>query len=116
VEPDGGTPLFRAVIDGVSALTAGDEREPDDRTGMRALVVLTDGVDTTSGVAPAEAARQVAGRGVRIVVVALGDVRCADAGLAGLADRTGGECVQSSAAALPEQVQQIVSQLRGGQS
>ncbi len=116
VEPEGGTPLFRAVIDGVSLLTAGDGAEPDDRTGTRALVVLTDGVDTTSGIAPGEAAREVAGRGVRVVVVALGDVRCADAGLAGLAGRTGGQCVESDPAALSEQVQEIVSQLRGGLS
>ncbi len=116
VAPTGGTPLLRGVVDGVATLTAGDGAEPDDRTGTRALVVLTDGQDTTSGVAPDEAARTVAGRGVRVVVVALGDVRCVETGLAGLAAATGGECVESDPAGVPDRVREFVTQLRGGRS
>ena len=116
VQPGGGTPLFRAVTDGVTALSASDEAASGERIGTRALVVLTDGRDNASGTALDDVMDRVTGRGVRIVVVALGGVRCAEAGLATLADETGGECVESDPADVPGRVQEFVTQLRGGQS
>jgi Mg-chelatase subunit ChlD len=115
-QPGGGTPLFRAVTDGVTALSASDEAASGERIGTRALVVLTDGRDNASGTALNDVRDRVTGRGVRIVVVALGGVRCAEAGLATLADATGGECVESDPADVPGRVQEFVTQLRGGQS
>ena len=116
VQPGGGTPLFRAVTDGVTALSASDEAASGERIGTRALVVLTDGRDNASGTVLDDVRDRVTGRGVRIVVVALGGVRCAEAGLATLADETGGECVESDPADVPGRVQEFVTQLRGGQS
>ena len=115
-QPGGGTPLFRAVTDGVTALSAGDQAPSGERIGTRALVVLTDGRDSASGTALNDVRDRVKGRGVRIVVVALGGVRCAEAGLATLADETGGECVESDPSDVPGRVQEFVTQLRGGQS
>ncbi|HEX5810895.1 MAG TPA: substrate-binding domain-containing protein [Pseudonocardia sp.] len=116
VQPGGGTPLFRAVTDGVTALSARDETASGERIGTRALIVLTDGRDNASGTTLDDAVGRVTGRGVRIVVVALGGVRCAEAGLATLADATGGECVESDPADVPGRVQEFVIQLRGGRS
>ncbi len=76
--------------------------------------MLTDGRDNASGTGLDDVRDRVTGRGVRIVVVALGGVRCAEAGLATLADATGGECVESDPADVPGRVQEFVTQLRGG--
>jgi Ca-activated chloride channel homolog len=116
VQPGGGTPLFRAVTDGVTTLSAGDETASGEPVGTRALLVLTDGRDNASGTGLDDALSRVTGRGVRIVVVALGGVRCAEAGLGTLADATGGECVESDPADVPGRVQEFVTQLRGGLS
>lgn len=116
VQPGGGTPLYRAVTDGVTTLSASGEAASGEHIGTRALLVLTDGRDNTSGTTLDEVVARVTGRGVRIVVVALGGVRCAEAGLATLADATGGECVESDPADVPGRVQEFVTQLRGGQS
>ena len=116
VQPGGGTPLFRAVTDGVTALSASDQAASGEHIGTRAVVVLTDGRDSGSGTALDDVRDRVTGRGVRIVVIALGGVRCAEAGLATLADETGGECVESDPADVPGRVQEFVTQLRGGQS
>jgi Ca-activated chloride channel homolog len=110
-EPGGGAPLFRAVTDGVATLSADDAAG-----GERALIVLTDGQDNGSGISSGDAAKNVTGRGVRIVVVVLGGVRCAEAGLSALAEVTGGECVASDPADVAGRVQEFVTQLRGGQS
>ena len=110
-EPGGGAPLFRAVTDGVATLSADDAAG-----GERALIVLTDGQDNGSGIGSGDAAKDVTGRGVRIVVVVLGGARCAEAGLSALAEVTGGECVASDPADVAGRVQEFVTQLRGGRS
>lgn len=114
VPPGGGTPLFRAVTDGVTALSASDRAASGERIGTRALLVLTDSRDSASGTALNDVRDRVKGLGVRIVAVALGGVRCAEAGLATLADETGGECVESDPSDVPGRVQEFVTQLRGG--
>jgi hypothetical protein len=116
VQPGGGAPLIRAVTDGVTALSADGETASGEPVGIRALLVLTDGRDNASGTTIDDALDRVTGRGVRIVVVALGGIRCAEAGLGALADATGGECVESDPADVPGRVQEFVTRLRGGQS
>nr|WP_238547391.1 caspase family protein [Actinoplanes friuliensis] len=90
IQPAGGTPLYEAVRRGASALRAG----PGDP--LRTLVVLTDGQDTSGQ--PRPSAAQTAG--VRIFVIAVGDVSCADATLAGLATGTGGRCFDAGKGSL----------------
>ena len=50
--PAGNTPLFRTMIDGAAALP------PDDPAQVDAVVVLTDGEDTSSGVGAERSARR----------------------------------------------------------
>jgi len=113
VRPQGNTPLFRAMVDGVGALTDG-EPGPAERSPGEALVVLTDGQDTTSGITAADTAGQIADRGVRIVVATVGEIRCSDPGLTEIIRTTGGSCVDAEEASLDEQVAEIVAGLRGG--
>lgn len=84
IRPQGDTPLYEAVRAGVGVLRrgsgAGDPR--------RALVVVTDGQDTTRQ--PPPTAAQTAG--VRIFVLAVGDVTCADQALRRLATDHAGRC------------------------
>ncbi|WP_239087314.1 caspase family protein [Actinoplanes digitatis] len=82
IRPAGDTPLYEAVRRGAAALRAG----PGD--AQRTLVVLTDGKDTSGQ--PRPSAAQTAG--VRIFVIAVGDVSCADAALAALTTDSGGRC------------------------
>ncbi|MEU4222256.1 vWA domain-containing protein, partial [Actinoplanes sp. NPDC026623] len=82
IRPGGDTPLYEAVRRGSAALRAG---AGDAR---RDLVVLTDGKDTSGRPPPSRA--QTAG--VRIFVIAVGDVSCTDAALAALARGSGGRC------------------------
>jgi Mg-chelatase subunit ChlD len=113
---DDTSPLYRAVTDGVTTLSAEEQTASGEPVGTRALVVLTDGRDSGSGTDLNDAVDRVRDRGVRIVVVALGGLRCAEAGLGTLADATGGECVESDPADVPGRVQELIAQLRGGRS
>ncbi|OLT22012.1 hypothetical protein BJF78_33535 [Pseudonocardia sp. CNS-139] len=89
VRPVGNTPLFRTMADAAAAV-----RSPDD-SQVEAVVVLTDGEDTSSGIGADAVAAALAGSGVRLVVVTIGEVRCSDAGLAGLTTGTAGECIDA---------------------
>ncbi|GGQ62960.1 hypothetical protein GCM10010166_35940 [Couchioplanes caeruleus subsp. azureus] len=84
VRPGGGTPLHEAIRRGAATLRAG----PGGADPRRTLVVLTDGKDT--GAQPRPTPAQTAG--VRIVVIAVGDVACADEGLRRLTEDTAGRC------------------------
>jgi hypothetical protein len=106
--PSGSTPLFRTMIDGVEALSR------DGGADARALVVLTDGEDTTSAISAADTARAVADRGVRIVVVTLGEIRCSGGGLPAVVDATGGDCVDTDTVTVGAQLPEVVARLRGG--
>jgi Mg-chelatase subunit ChlD len=95
LQPGGGTPLYQAIRDGSAALRGGGRAGPPASSApgglsdpLRTLVVLTDGQDTSGQ--PRPSPTQTAG--VRIFVIAVGDVSCADAALAGLATGTGGRC------------------------
>lgn len=108
VRPDGNTPLFRTVIDAAAVL------EPDDPAQVDAVVVLTDGEDTSSGVGPDAVTAALAGSGVRVVVVTIGEIRCSDAGLATITTATAGECVDADLANLDTTVGTATAGLWGG--
>jgi len=90
VQPRGNTPLYRAIVDGVRAVGPSD----DDR--ISALVVLTDGEDTSSGLTPAQVYDAVGKAGVRVFVVAVGEATCAAVALDEVAAVTGGRCVDAN--------------------
>ncbi|MEV6597554.1 caspase family protein [Actinoplanes sp. NPDC051346] len=84
MRPGGGTPLYEAVRRGAATL----REAPGGSDPRRTLVVLTDGEDT--GGQPRPTPAQIAG--VRIVVIAVGDVTCADEGPRRLTGDTAGRC------------------------
>ncbi|MFI5493636.1 caspase family protein [Actinoplanes sp. NPDC051859] len=92
VRPGGGTPLHEAVRKGAATLRA----SPGGSDPRRTLVVLTDGNDT--GGQPRPTPAQTAG--VRIAVIAVGDVTCADAGLRRLTADTAGRCYDAGLGSL----------------
>jgi hypothetical protein len=108
VRPAGGTPLFRTMIDAAAVLPG------DDPTRVDAVVVLTDGEDTTSGLDAAAVDAAVAGRGVRLIVVTIGEVRCADAGLSAITTATAGDCVDADLANLDTALSTATAGLWGG--
>jgi hypothetical protein len=126
VAPAGGTPLLRSVVDGVTALSprvlrtpapaapAPDDPSAADPVGVRALVVLTDGEDTSSGITADDAAFQILDKGVRVVVVTLGEIRCTGEGLRGIVGTSGGDCVDADTSTVGERVAEIVDELKGG--
>jgi Mg-chelatase subunit ChlD len=90
VAPEGATPLYRAIIDGVNAVG------PASADRLTAVVVLTDGEDTTSGISSSQLVDSVRGRGVRVFVVAVGEARCAARGLVEVTTATSGLCRDST--------------------
>lgn len=81
--PTGGTPLYEAIRQGSRRLRA--DPAPDR---LRTLVVLTDGKDTSGQPRPSPADTA----GVRVFVIAVGDVTCGEAALQQLAADTSGRC------------------------
>jgi Mg-chelatase subunit ChlD len=84
VRPAGDTPLYQAVRSGAGLL----RENPAEKDQMRVLVVLTDGRDTSRQSLPTAA--QIAG--VRVFVVAVGDVTCGDSALQKITSASGGAC------------------------
>jgi Ca-activated chloride channel homolog len=108
VRPAGNTPLFRSMIDGAAALPS------DDPGRVDAVVVLTDGEDTSSGVGADAVSSALAGTGVRLVVVTIGEIRCSDAGLTAITTATAGECVDADLANLDTTLRSATAGLWGG--
>ncbi|GAA1224902.1 hypothetical protein GCM10009608_71370 [Pseudonocardia alaniniphila] len=108
VRPAGNTPLFRSMIDGAAALPS------DDPGRVDAVVVLTDGEDTSSGVGADAVSSALAGTGVRLVVVTIGEIRCSDAGLTAITTATAGECVDADLASLDTTLRTATAGLWGG--
>lgn len=106
MRPDGGTPLYRAVREGVAAVDAGDT----NRVG--ALVVLTDGEDT-SGAGASDMLAAVRGRGVRVFVVAVGEAACENPAITDLTEQTHGECVNASPASVDHALTALFQRLWG---
>ncbi|HVH22035.1 MAG TPA: substrate-binding domain-containing protein [Pseudonocardia sp.] len=110
IKPAGNTPLFRTIVDGSEALA----RAPGTDDDLRALVVLTDGEDTTSGISAAEAVQAAASRQVRIVVITVGDIRCSNPTLITITTSPGNTCRDADPASLPDLVARVVAELKGG--
>ncbi|SCG63010.1 caspase, EACC1-associated type [Micromonospora humi] len=82
IRPAGDTPLHQTIRQGVAQLRGGGG-DP-----LRALVVVTDGQDTSGRPPPTVAELS----GVRLYVLAVGDADCAGSPLDRLAQGTGGDC------------------------
>jgi Mg-chelatase subunit ChlD len=108
VRPAGNTPLFRAMIDGAVALG------PAGPQPLDAVVVLTDGEDTSSGIPADAVSAALAGTGVRVVVVTIGEIRCSDAGLGAITTATAGECLDADLASLDTALRTATAGLWGG--
>jgi Ca-activated chloride channel homolog len=118
VEPYGGTCLYDAIVGTVESI-----REETPRT--RAIVLLTDGVDTGSSITPRDAATAAAALDVPIYVLGVGDEMrepavappvtsgTATVTLSELARRTGGMAAEArSTAQLSIVTRTILSELR----
>lgn len=88
VRPAGNTPLLRTIVDAAAALG----RRGDDTAEVNAVVVVTDGEDTSSDIGPQTVVDQLTARGIRLIVVTLGEVSCASGELGIVTAATGGEC------------------------
>ncbi|BCJ74631.1 VWA domain-containing protein [Catellatospora sp. IY07-71] len=106
IRPQGPTPLYRTIADAVPAVRT-------DTDAVQALVVLTDGEDTGSGLSRRQLVDRVRGQGVRVFVVAVGEASCGGA-LAEVAGATGGTCRQASFDDLEGTVSDIFSLLWKG--
>ncbi len=107
VTPDGGTPLYRMITEGVRVLGGGDPN------ALPAVIVLTDGEDTTSGLTAEQTASAVKDGGVRVYVITIGEVRCDQGGLVGLARGTGGSCYDSDAVTVGDDLAALFRQMWG---
>ena len=112
IRSDGDTPLYRTLVDGAEQVsrTGG----PDSPRAFRAVVVLTDGEDTVSDISADDVVKVAKARNVRIVLVTVGDVRCASAGLIALTASTGNRCVDADPTDPSRQVAEVVAELKGG--
>jgi Ca-activated chloride channel homolog len=107
VTPFGGTPLFRAIVDGVAAVG------PSDDTRMSTLVVLTDGEDTVSGLTPDQVREAVRNMGVRVYAVTVGNLACSAGALDEIAAVTGGRCVETDLASIEAELAELFNAFWG---
>jgi Mg-chelatase subunit ChlD len=108
VRPRGDTPLYRAIVDGVTSLG------PGDRERETALVVITDGEDFGSDVNADQLLDSVRDKGVRVFVVAVGEARCATGVLRSVTDATGGDCLATGFGNLDAQLDTLFGLLWKG--
>lgn len=106
IQPSGDTPLYRGIRRGIELVRDGGGGS------LRAVVVLTDGQDT-SGESPPTAAD--AG-GVRIYALAVGGVACEGSVLDGLARGTGGHCFDAASDAIDDVLGRLFHGLWAGAS
>ncbi|MBF9133401.1 VWA domain-containing protein [Plantactinospora sp. S1510] len=119
VDPAGVTPLYATILAGLREVSGGG-----DAKRIRALVVLTDGEDTTSSLSLQQVAREVrklsAASDVRLHVIATGDARCEEipgregTGLHLLTDAGKGECLSASPGKVPRTMAQLFTTLWSG--
>jgi Ca-activated chloride channel homolog len=107
VAPAGSTPLFRVIVDGVAAVG------PSGDTRMSALVVLTDGQDTGSGLTSDQVREAVRSMGVRVYAVTVGDLTCSAGALDEIAAITGGRCVETDLASIEAELAELFNTLWG---
>ena len=108
ITPSGNTPLFRAIVDGVAAVG------PSDDNRISGLVVLTDGEDTASGLAPAQVSAAVQGKEVRVFVVSVGEASCAMAPMPEVTTTTGGVCYDADFESVDERLAEVLAVFFGG--
>ncbi|MFC5289067.1 VWA domain-containing protein [Actinokineospora guangxiensis] len=106
VPTGGGTPLYRAVREGVDAV------DVSDGARVGALVVLTDGEDTFGDKA-ADMLAATRDRGVRVFVLAIGETTCGDRVIADLTEQTHGGCATASPASVDNAITALFQQLWG---
>lgn len=108
VAPEGGTPLNRSIVDGVAALV------PADPERVTALVVLTDGEDSGSGISREQLVDSVRDKGVKVFVVATGEASCASHSITDVTELTGGRCLEVNVASLDSRLTALFGVLWGG--
>ncbi|MFI1991753.1 substrate-binding domain-containing protein [Actinoplanes sp. NPDC020271] len=111
VKPSGSTPLYATVVAGLGALSGAV-----DDTRVQALVVLTDGEDTstTPGLdATLEQVTRAAGTNVRLYVIATGEARC-EGPLYQLVRAGRGQCLAAGPEEVPETMAQLFETLWSG--
>ncbi|HET9518954.1 MAG TPA: VWA domain-containing protein, partial [Actinoplanes sp.] len=117
VRPAGATPLYATVLAGLHELAGGDDAER-----VQAMVVLTDGEDTSDRSlrqTAAQVRKLTRASGVRLYVIATGDARCdtaggTDNGLRLLTDAARGECLTTSPGKADSTMAQLFATLWGG--
>lgn len=97
----GSTPLYRSILDGLAKVASTGSGKQ-----QRAVVVVTDGQDTSSRVSAADTVSQIRRTsdrsGVGLFIIATGEATCEGAGgLKVLTDAGRGECFESSMAQIP---------------
>lgn len=108
LEPDGETPLYRTIVDGVEAVGSHTDR-------VTALVVVTDGEDTSSGRADEERVAALdRTAGVPVFVVAVGEASCRIDTIARVTDQTDGDCIEADFGSLDEQLSDLFGVLWSG--
>lgn len=106
----GETPLFDAIDESARAMTG--QADPGQ---VRALVVVTDGHDSTSSIGVAALGERLAAEGARLFAVAVGEASC-QAGLDRLAEGSGGQCYPTTIDNLDLTLSEIAAGLwRGGE-
>jgi hypothetical protein len=104
--PAGETPLYRAIVDGT--------RRVGQAAGHRttALLVLTDGEDTSSGLKPEDVEKAIRDLRVHVMVVAVGEASCEDSPLATIASS---RCYVANFDNVDDVLAQLFDQLWRGQ-
>lgn len=108
VQPSGGTPLHQAILDSLDRVGA------NDADHISAVIALTDGEDTTSAQTRQDVVNAVRQKGIRVFVIAVGDVSCAAHALTSITDASGGECRDSTTDTLGEDLAALFRKLWGG--
>ncbi|MEV6520456.1 VWA domain-containing protein [Longispora sp. NPDC051575] len=108
VSPAGATPLYPTIAAGVATLRAGR-----DDSAVAALVVVTDGEDTSGTYTAARLLDEVRGGGVRVFVVAVGEAHCGGA-VAEVTAATGGACRETGFATVDATMRDVFGAVWGG--
>jgi hypothetical protein len=103
--PSGSTPLYRTIVDAVAAVGH------STATRTTAVVVFTDGEDTSSDLSAADTAGRIRAAGTTVYIIAAGDANCATGPLSVIAPRT---CYQADFGSVDRVLRQLFATLWGG--
>lgn len=106
LRPQGNTPLYTTIVDAVRLPSL---REKSDLHA--ALVVLTDGEDTSGGLTADDVRAAVRSAGVRVFVIAVGEASCEGSPIEGIG---GGHCYHTDFNHIDGTLHQLFSVLWGG--